>query len=88
MGDGRTLNRIYPELEHIPLTGDSPFPDPEQMLYLRADVVFAWRGPADVFKNTGLPGLVELWIDDKKPYPKPREQCGARWGKQPAKAPA
>ena len=61
------LNRVYPELERLPLTGNSPFPDPEQMLYLRADVVFAWRGPADVFKNTGLPGLVELWIDDKDP---------------------
>jgi len=61
------LNRIYPDLEHIPLTGNSAFPDPEQMLYLRADVVFAWRGPADFFKATGLPGLVELWIDDKEP---------------------
>jgi iron complex transport system substrate-binding protein len=61
------LNRIYPDLERLPLTDNSAMPDPEQMLYLRADVIFAWRGPADFFKATGLPGLIELWIDDKEP---------------------
>jgi iron complex transport system substrate-binding protein len=78
------LNRIYPDLEHIPLTGNSAFPDPEQMLYLRADVIFAWRGPADFFKATGLPGLVELWIDDSNPI-QSRENVWREMGKAAGK---
>ncbi len=61
------LDHIYPDLEHIPLTGNSAIPDPEQMLYLQVDAVFAWRGPADILKKTKSSRLIELWIDDKEP---------------------
>jgi iron complex transport system substrate-binding protein len=54
------FDRIYPEIQRLPVTGYTVFPDPEQILFLHPDALFAYAGQADAVKQTGFPGLIEI----------------------------
>jgi iron complex transport system substrate-binding protein len=66
VGEGM-LDRIYPEVKQIPHADELGVPDPELLLYLHADVVFTWSNRAQMAKEIGLPGVIELWVDSNDP---------------------
>ncbi len=61
------LNRIYPAMDRIPAIGSTFIPDPEQILYLQPDIVFARDWQIDLLKDFGVPGLCEVRDDSQHP---------------------
>jgi iron complex transport system substrate-binding protein len=73
------LNRIYPAIERLPLTGNTVIPDPEQILYLHPDAVFVYTGQAGALEETRLHGLIEVMVDPENPI-QSREKIWRRIG--------
>ncbi len=63
------INRIYSSLRRIPVIGSTNILvlDPEQVLYLQPDTVFASDWQSGFLKILGLPGLLQIRYDMKKP---------------------
>ena len=61
------IDRIYPDLDRIPITGTNDIPDPEQVLRLRPDVVLISIWQARYLDRLGLPGLLQMKYDAQNP---------------------
>jgi ABC-type Fe3+-hydroxamate transport system substrate-binding protein len=60
------LGKIYPNLLHLPVTGPTVFPsDPELLLELHADAVFALDDRSEILDAIGLRSLVRVRLPDK-----------------------
>ncbi len=66
-GTAGLMGRIYPSLARIQVTGNIEIPDPEQVLRLRPDKVFASTWQAGFLRMLGLPGLLEVKYNSQKP---------------------
>lgn len=73
------LNRIYPAIENIPISGNTVVPDPEQILYRQPDAVFVYATQVGILKEVGLSGLVEIMVEPKHPI-ESRESIWRRMG--------
>lgn len=61
------LDHVYPALRHVPVSGITVTPDPEQILHLKPDVLFVDARDAHLLKELGLPGLMEISWDSQNP---------------------
>ncbi len=61
------IDRIYPDLARIPITGTNDIPDPEQVLRSRPDVVLISIWQARYLEKLGLPGLLQMKYDAQNP---------------------
>jgi iron complex transport system substrate-binding protein len=61
------INRIFPALGRIPITGTNDILDPEQALWLQPDVIFVGNWDGRVLQKLELPGLVEIKNDWQNP---------------------
>lgn len=66
-GTNGPMVRIYPSLARIQVTGNIEIPDPEQVLRLRPDIVFASTWQAGFLRMLRLPGLLEVKYNSQKP---------------------
>ena len=67
-GTDGLMNRIYSSLGRIPVIGNTRnISDPEQILYLQPDIVFASDWQAGFLNVLGLPGLLQVKPDPRNP---------------------